>query len=296
MDLASVSPGPYRRETELRFVELLTRVGASAPDPGHRDAHVRDFPARLGLQPHAARCPPRHRLLRDASENRLPHIGLAKTGTTSLQLALQENATGLAERGILFPGGTHGAQTIAVFDLMGRTMPGEDYPRVPGAFDRLTEEIDAWPGSVAVLSHELLALARPGHVKRLVASLPAHRIAVVVTVRDLASSISSSYQQEVFQGSTVTWSNYLRALRTQRKSAAVSFWMRQDLLRVLGVWERFVARGTSASSRCLGLGNRFTSCTTGSPSCSASLPAASCPADTSETRHWARPSSRCCGA
>ena len=170
------------------------------------------------------------------------HIGLAKTGTTSLQLALQENASGLAERGILFPGGTHGAQTVAVFDLLGRTVPGESYPRMPGAFNRLIREIEAWPGSVAVLSHELLALARPGHVKRLVGSLPAHRIVVVVTVRDLASAICSSYQQEVFQGSTVTWSNYVRAVRAHRESAGLSFWMRQDLLRVLGAWERFVAR------------------------------------------------------
>jgi hypothetical protein len=173
------------------------------------------------------------------------HIGLAKTGTTSLQLGLQENARRLAESGILFPGGTHGAQTVAVYDLFGRTMPGEVYPRLPGrlpgAFHRLTEEIDAWPGPVAVLSQELLALARPGHVKRLVGSLPAHHIAVVVTVRDLASAICSSYQQEVFQGSTVTWSGYVRAVRTQRESAGLSFWMRQDLLRVLGVWERFVA-------------------------------------------------------
>jgi hypothetical protein len=169
------------------------------------------------------------------------HIGLAKSGTTSLQLALQEHARGLAERGILFPGGTHGAQTVAVYDLLGRSMPGEEYPRLPGAFHRLTEEIDAWPGSCAVLSQELLALARPGHVKRLVGSLPVHHIAVVVTVRDLASAISSSYQQEIFQGSTLTWNSYVGAVRTQRDSAGLSFWMRQDLLRVLGAWERFVS-------------------------------------------------------
>ena len=168
------------------------------------------------------------------------HIGLAKTGTTSLQLALQEHARGLAERSILFPGGTHGAQTVAVYDLMGRSVPGEKYPRLPGAFDRLTEEIDAWPGSSAVLSHELLALARPGQVRRLVGSLPDHHLAVVVTVRDLARAISSSYQQEIFQGSTVTWSSYVRAVGAQRDSAGLSFWMRQDLLRVLGPWERYL--------------------------------------------------------
>jgi hypothetical protein len=170
------------------------------------------------------------------------HIGLAKTGTTSLQLTLQENAGGLADRGILYPGGTHGAQSVAVFDLVGRSMPGESYPRLAGAFDRVVREIDAWPGPAAVVSHELLALARPRQVQRLVTSLSGHRLVVVVTVRDLARALCSSYQQEVFQGSVETWGDYLRHVRDQRAASGLSFWMRQDLTRVLRTWERVVPR------------------------------------------------------
>lgn len=171
------------------------------------------------------------------------HIGLAKTGTTSLQYALQEHASSLAGHGVLFPGGTHARQTAAVYDLMGRRLKGEDLPNVPGAFGRLVTEIDAWAGRQAVLSQEILALARPKQVRHLVEALRAHRVVVVVTVRDLARAICSAWQQEIFQGQTFTLAEYLSAIRGNRDgtaSAGLSFWARQDLLQVLSRWEEWV--------------------------------------------------------
>ena len=173
------------------------------------------------------------------------HIGLAKTGTTSLQYALQEHASSLAGHGVLFPGGTHARQTAAVYDLMGRKVKGEELPNVPGAFGRLVSEIDAWAGRRAVLSQEILALARPKQVRHLVDSLRSHQVVVVVTVRDLGRAICSAWQQEIFQGHTYTWSEYLSALRGSRDgtaSAGLSFWVRQDLLQVLARWEERVPR------------------------------------------------------
>jgi hypothetical protein len=173
------------------------------------------------------------------------HIGLAKTGTTSLQYALQEHVSLLAGHGVLFPGGTHARQTAAVYDLMGRKLRGEDLPNVPGAFGRLVTEIDAWTGRQSVLSQEILALARPKQVRHCVEALRAHRVVVVVTVRDLARTICSAWQQEIFQGQTYTWAEYLSAIRGARDgtaSAGLSFWARQDLLRVLNRWEAWVPR------------------------------------------------------
>ena len=173
------------------------------------------------------------------------HIGLAKTGTTSLQYALQEHASSLAEDGVLFPGGTHARQTAAVYDLMGRKVKGEELSNVPGAFGRLVSEIDSWTGRQAVLSQEILALARPKQVRHLVEALGTHQVIVVVTVRDLARAICSAWQQEIFQGHSYTWSEYLAAIRGNRDGAAsagLSFWARQDLLQVLGRWEEWVPR------------------------------------------------------
>jgi len=173
------------------------------------------------------------------------HIGLAKTGTTSLQYALQEHASSLAEHGVLFPGGTHARQTAAVYDLMGRKVKGEELSNVPGSFGRVVTEIDAWTGREAVLSQELLALARPKQVRHFFDALRSHEVIVVVTVRDLARAICSAWQQEIFQGHTYTWSQYMAALRgdgDSTASAGLSFWIRQDLTQVLSRWEEWVPR------------------------------------------------------
>ena len=171
------------------------------------------------------------------------HIGLAKTGTTSLQLALQENASELAERGILFPGGTHGAQTVAVFDLLGTDHAGRSEPHgclVPSI---------ASPGRPRPGRDRLRCC--PMNCWRLLgpATSSAGRVAPSAShrrgrdrSRPRQRHLLLSYQQEVFQGSTVTWSNYVLAVRTQQEAAGLSFWVRQDLLRVLGAWERYVAR------------------------------------------------------
>ena len=171
------------------------------------------------------------------------HIGLAKTGTTSLQSALAEQAPALAERGVLYAGGSYVQQMRAVYDLMGRSIPGNRVAAVPGSFDRLVAELQAWQGPTALISHETLALARPRQVNRLVSALAPHTVHVVVTVRDLGRVLCSAWQQEIFQGRSFSWAEYVASVRDPGEgpaNAGVAFWLRQDVARVVRPWGRSV--------------------------------------------------------
>lgn len=171
------------------------------------------------------------------------HIGLPKTGTSSVQAALQSSASTLAEHGVQVPFGRHHRQRLAIYDLMGRRVPGDADESVAGSFDLLVSEIHAHPDPVTVISEELLSLARPASIRKLLSAFPDHDVHVVVSIRDLSRTICSSWQQQIFQGQTYTWSEFLSAVRDPAEGptgAGVTFWLRQDPLRVLSPWRELV--------------------------------------------------------
>lgn len=171
------------------------------------------------------------------------HVGLPKTGTTSLQFALERGADAMLEHGVLFAGARHHEQRRAAYDLLGRRIPGDD-EKVAGAFKVLVREIRRHPARTVVVSEELLGLARPVHVRRLARALRGHRLHVVVTVRDLGRTLLAAWQQEIVTGQTWPWDDYVAAVRDPSVGvrAGTAFWLRHDLLRVLDVWGRRVPR------------------------------------------------------
>ena len=172
------------------------------------------------------------------------HIGLAKTGTTSIQAALEQSRERYAAHGLCLPGGRHGAQRRAAYDLVGRGLEG-DQGSPAGSFRRLVAAVDSCREPRAVISEELLALARPAHVRRLHRALGAHQVEVVVGVRDLGRTLLSGWQQEVVNAQTFGWRAFADAVRDPERGAVragVAFWLRHDVLRVLDTWERFVPR------------------------------------------------------
>ena len=165
------------------------------------------------------------------------HVGLPKTGTTTIQSALADHAGDLADAGILYPRGRH-AQRAAAFELLGQRVPGHDLP-VAGAFDRLLDQIAAHSGDRVVVSEEELGLCRPRHVHRVLRALRDHRVFVVVGVRDLARTLVSAWQQSVVMGATTTWADFVAGVRDPDAGmtrAAAGFAARHDVRRVLDSW------------------------------------------------------------
>ena len=116
------------------------------------------------------------------------HVGLYKTGTTTIQGALAATAEQLAAAGVLFPGG-HRAQRLAAYDLLGQRVSGEQRGEAAGALGRLVDLVAAHDGPTVVISEEELSLARPRHARRLVRALAGHRVHVVVGARDPARTL-----------------------------------------------------------------------------------------------------------
>jgi hypothetical protein len=171
------------------------------------------------------------------------HVGLPKTGTSSIQAALAARAAALAEAGVLYPGGRHRAHRLAAYDLLGQRVRGDDADLVAGAFNRLVEEMEGYAGRSIVVSEEELGLARPRHVRKLVGSLADHRVHVVIGIRDMARTVVSAWQQDVVTGGTATWQDFIAAVREPRQRvvpSATAFWIRHDPLRAIDAWSTAV--------------------------------------------------------
>lgn len=171
------------------------------------------------------------------------HVGLPKTGTSTIQATLDARVDALAAAGVLYPGRRHRAHRLAAYDLLGQRVRGDDADIVSGAFRRLAEEVAAHSGPIALISDEELGLARPRHVRKVARELGGDRLHIVVGARDMARTVVSAWQQNVMTGSTTSWPRFIEAVRDPRAVStpdATAFWLRHDLLRVLDAWSTAV--------------------------------------------------------
>ena len=171
------------------------------------------------------------------------HVGLPKTGTTSIQAGLDQHVTDLAAHGVLLPGGRQHAHRLATYDLLGQRIEGDTDDRVAGSLGRLIEEINRYDGRAVVISDEDLGLARPRQARRLVRALAGHQVYVVLGIRDLGRTLVSAWQQTVAMGGTTTWAEFVAEIRSPGSgvpSAGAGFAARHDALRVLDTWSAAV--------------------------------------------------------
>lgn len=167
------------------------------------------------------------------------HVGLPKTGTTYIQSALWESRDRLASAGCLIPGTARESMWRAASDALGRRPRGVDEPRVEGAWDAVVAAVHAWDGDRAIISHELLGVASARQAQRVVRALHPCDVRIVITVRDLASTLPSVWQQEIRKGRTWPWGEFLAAVRNPDSgpvTAGVAFWLRFDVERIVGIW------------------------------------------------------------
>ncbi len=166
------------------------------------------------------------------------HLGLQKTGTSYLQGVLWENATRLADQGLdLLP-----ATRREAFELMlvvrERYNADRDPASAAGALDRFSAALDTARGTRALVSQESLAAVHPGQARRLLEACSDREVHVVLTVRDLARQLPSSWQQELKSGKSEGYADYLRRLRDyQERGLTRHPWIQLDPVRVLSRWQ-----------------------------------------------------------
>ena len=171
------------------------------------------------------------------------HIGTMKSGTTFLQQMLSHHRETLAEDGVLFPGrGKYVEQIMAVRDVL--DMPGTvPADRLQGAWDDLRQEIVEWPGASSIVSVEQLSIAAARQVPAIVESLAPAEVHVVVTARDLARVLPSTWQENVQNGLTWTWPDFLASAMEVPGADPVPglrFWRQHDLVRTTQRWAKVV--------------------------------------------------------
>jgi hypothetical protein len=164
------------------------------------------------------------------------HVGLPKTGTTSIQEFLWFNRSATAAMGVRYPGHIYHAQPHAAMDLQGERYRTWWEPLVTGAWQRLVDQIRDWPGT-SIVSCELLATATETQAARARNDLSFADVHVVCTARDLARQIPSVWQESVKNGDTVGYSAFRDALRTGEPiGMSDMFWEYQDIPRILRTW------------------------------------------------------------
>ncbi|WP_132877276.1 hypothetical protein [Tamaricihabitans halophyticus] len=164
------------------------------------------------------------------------HIGLPKTGTTSLQGVLWHHRAATVAAGTLYPGADEAAQHRAAMDVHGGRYGGWREPGVTGSWEWLVEQVRAHPGA-SVISSELLAPASPDEARAVLSALDFAEVHIVCTARDLARQIPSVWQENVKTRHTTSYADFLAALRSgELNPTSQLFWDYQDLPRVLRTW------------------------------------------------------------
>lgn len=158
------------------------------------------------------------------------HIGLMKSGTTFIQGRLGANRARLGAQGVLFPGPNWRRHVNAVQDLMHHA------GAVPGAWDSITQEINAHPGT-AVISMEYLVMAGQRGIGIIEKSFGDAELRVVVGVRDLGRTVPAMWQEAVKNRSTRTFAEYVRGIRDGGDTGR-RFWRQQHAARVVDRWAR----------------------------------------------------------
>ena len=168
------------------------------------------------------------------------HIGAPKTGTTYLQDRLLLNRPLLADHDVHYPIGLHGSHFRPALDLI--DMPwGGQREDVRGEWDGLVGRVRRHSGSV-IISHEILAAAKPAQIKRAMESLDGAEVHLVYSARDLARQIPAEWQEGVKHQRSKSFARFVTEVQeAPRERSKLWFWRAQGLPDVLSRWTRGLA-------------------------------------------------------
>ena len=172
----------------------------------------------------------------------LLHIGVHKTGTTAIQAAFADARTVLRSMGVTYPGKLQ-AQHRAALVALGRRWGWNDrggvsFPRAE--YDDIVEQARSARGRV-VVSSEFWCEADESTARRVVADFGGPRVHIVLTLRNLADLLPSSYQQYLKYGLERDYDEWLSDILTGPGLASPTFWRRHDHGAVVQRWVEAVS-------------------------------------------------------
>ena len=166
----------------------------------------------------------------------LVHVGAPKTGTTFIQDLLFQHRESLAGKGILYPADRFDAHFLAALDLMELPWGGLE-KQASGAWDALAARVREWQGT-SIVSHEILARATRGQVRRAVESFGDAEVHIVFSARDLVRQLPAEWQENVKHRRTLTYSTFLKQVMDPARNTELAswFWGVQEVPDILARW------------------------------------------------------------
>ncbi len=168
---------------------------------------------------------------------RLFHVGIPKSGTTSLQMAASAGREALRSHGVLYPG-TKLNQRDAVLGFMERRW-GWTSDGIPPhrEWDLVMEEIEEDAELRVLFGHEFASESDAETAKRFVAAI-GDRCHVAVTLRSPGSILPSAWQQYVKAGVPIAFDAWLEAVIADPPDRSVTkgFHDRNDQAGVVQRW------------------------------------------------------------
>ena len=176
----------------------------------------------------------------------IAHIGMPKTGTTSIQSALRANRASLAGRGVIYPtfsrGTDHQAELLAaVLHRIGKAGP-DRYIRAlpelrgPQHYDRLAREVSQTlaqgtrdhPDGTMLLSCEMLGwpYLTPKFIKGFTGLMGEHfdGLRAILYLRAQDAWMLSGYSQHIKNGGTQTPKGWINGLKVPNYDKLVARW------------------------------------------------------------------------
>lgn len=173
---------------------------------------------------------------------RLLHIGLPKTGTTTLQRGAAVNRRLLLEQGVCYPG-TAFNHRDPVAALMERPLGWQGRGAVlhdHRVWDRLLAEVLQSSAERIFISHEFACESDDQQAQRFRDEL-GDRLQVAITLRGFADLLGSNWQQAVKSGYTGGFEEWLDAvLKHSDRPVVGTFYRRNDQAAIINRWTGLV--------------------------------------------------------
>ena len=168
---------------------------------------------------------------------RLFHVGIPKSGTTSLQMVASAGREALRDHGVLYPGRKFNHR-LAVLGFMGRRW-GWSNEAVPSRhhWDELMAEIEGDHHRRVLFGHEFASEAKAETAVKFVESI-GERCHVAITLRSPGEILPSAWQQYVKAGVPIPFDEWLKAVIADPPDRSVTkgFHDRNDQAGVVQRW------------------------------------------------------------